>query len=284
MSRYSLAYQTLRQTLQPLYEDAEATAIAREVMLAATGKTYLESKGNDVLLNDQEAQKLQQWTKDLLTGRPMQYVLGEAWFMNHRYIVNEQVLIPRPETEELVQWIIDDYKLRDTGISILDIGTGSGCIPISLKLVLPDAVVTSCDISSGALTVARQNAAALNAGVTFIETDFLNPGNQQQLGHYDLIISNPPYIPVSEKSNMHRNVKDHEPGNALFVPDNDPQLFYRAIAAFGQTNLKDEGAIYCELHQDYALDTKALFEHMGYSNTTIRKDLNNNRRMLKAIK
>jgi len=283
MSQYSKVYQVLSLALQPLYDHAEAPAIARETMQAATGISYLESKLGDPELDEDTTAKLTAWTQELLTGKPLQYVLGEAWFMNRRYVVNGHVLIPRPETEELVQWIIDEHTAVPD-LSILDIGTGSGCIPISLKLALPDATITSCDISSDALKVAEQNATALAAAIQLIEADFLNPECQRQLGHYDLIVSNPPYIPLAEKELMHRNVADHEPGNALFVPNHDPQLFYRAIALFGQIHLKDQGTIYCELHQDHALDTQALFGQSGYRNTAIRKDLNDNRRMLKAEK
>jgi release factor glutamine methyltransferase len=219
---------------------------------------------------------------ELLQGKPLQYVTGKAYFMERLFDVNEQVLIPRPETEELVIWILNDYKSSTEPINILDIGTGSGCIPISLKLEMPTAHISSCDISAGALEVAQKNARRLNAEVHFIALDFLDNDAQLSLPLYDIIVSNPPYIPQSEELEMHLNVKGHEPGTALFVPDNDPLLFYRAIAHFGKTHLNDNGVIYCELHRDFAQETKELFIATGYKNVEIKKDMHDNWRMIKA--
>jgi release factor glutamine methyltransferase len=218
---------------------------------------------------------------ELIAGRPLQYVLGYAWFMGKRYKVNEQVLIPRPETEELVAWIIDDAGSVNTQLNILDIGTGSGCIPIALKQALYAAAVTSCDISKGALAVAKENAANMNAGMEFIQTDFLDDTQWQLLGMYDVIVSNPPYIPIAEKDGLHANVRAYEPATALFVAD-DALVFYRAIASFGKQHLNSSGSIYCELHRDYAVATKALFEEQGYA-VELRKDMHGNWRMLKAV-
>jgi release factor glutamine methyltransferase len=206
----------------------------------------------------------------------MQYILGEAYFMGDRFMVSPAVLIPRPETEELVQWIIDEERPKH----ILDIGTGSGCIAISLAKRLPHSDVQAIDISAEALQVARQNAAALGVDIKFLQCDFL--AQQDTLGLFDLIVSNPPYIPETEKETLHTNVRDHEPGTALFVPNDDALLFYRSIAFFGKTHLKVGGFIYCEVHQDYATDTAALFKSEGYSTVTLRNDVNGNPRMIRV--
>lgn len=279
MSVYLTAFHRLRMQLQDLYDPAEAGAITKEILLHITGKGYTQALATDVQLTETEERRLEDMSNELRQGRPLQYVLGHAWFFNRQFKVNEQVLIPRPETEELVQWIIDEHKDRVGAYTILDIGTGSGCIPITLKLALNEAVVTSCDISSGALGIAGENAAALHAAVTFIQLDFLNEADR--LPTFDIIVSNPPYIPAREYVEMHTNVRDHEPGTALFVPDEDPLLFYKAIALSGKIHLNRNGAIYCEQHKDFAVATRAMFETMGYK-TELRKDMNGHWRMLKA--
>lgn len=281
MPRFREASQTLQQSLQPLYDPSEAAAISRATLCFITRKSYPDLLAHNPQLGSEELSQLNPITNELLTGRPLQYVLGEAWFLNQQYLVNESVLIPRPETEELVQWIIDDFKIGNPNRSILDIGTGSGCIPISLKLALPLASVSSCDIRREALKVAQSNAKTLNATVNFWEDDFLNHNDFLYESGYDLVVSNPPYIPQEEQEKLHPNVAKFEPGTALFVPSNDPLIFYRAIAIFGKTKLKADGAIYCELHQDYAIATARLFKEHGYA-TTLRQDLNGHDRMLKA--
>lgn len=281
---YQEAFYTLRNALQPLYDEGEATAIAHEAMEALTGLGRMER-----LLRKEEqldVSQLQEWDRmkrELLAGRPLQYVTGYAWFMGRKFIVSNEVLIPRPETEELVQWIVDDCRKTSIAPRMLDIGTGSGCIPVSLKLALPEASVTSVDISPGALETARQNAAALNANITLIRQDFLDTALWAHLPQADVLVSNPPYIPLSEKESLHANVRDHEPGMALFVPNDDPLLFYRALAAFGKQCLKPGAALYCELHRDHASATKEMAENAGYRDVVLRKDLNGHERMLKAI-
>lgn len=277
---YSEAYYQLAAQLQALYDGQEAAAIAHEALHHITGLNRLERlMRKEDELNGAQAAQYETIKAGLLAARPLQYVLGTAWFMGRAYMVNENVLIPRPETEELVQWIVDEHK--DAAISILDIGTGSGCIPISLKLTLPAATVSSCDISESALEVAKQNAARLDAAVNFMHLDFLDVMQQGELGMYDVIVSNPPYIPLSEKETLHDNVKNHEPALALFVAD-DALLFYKAIAAFGKAHLKKSGVIYCELHRDYAQQTGAMFATAGYAHVEVRKDMHGNERMVKA--
>jgi release factor glutamine methyltransferase len=236
------------------------------------------SAKDDLLGRDQEG-LYRTISKQLAEGTPVQYALGHAWFMGRRYDVNNAVLIPRPETEELVQWII--AEALPTAM-IIDIGTGSGCIPISLKLALPGTSITAIDISPAALTVAQKNARSLEASIYCMELDFLTEANWHKLDTYDIIVSNPPYIPAAESNTLHPNVRDHEPGTALFVPSDDALLFYRKIARFGKTHLSPGGAIYCELHQDYAKETGKLFEEAGYKNVRLREDIHGAQRMLRA--
>ena len=283
MLTYSKAFYDLKQNLQPLYDEREATAIAHDLLFHLTGLDKLERLiEKDTLLTEHQHTRFLKATNDLLRGKPLQYVIGSAWFLGKEYGVNEQVLIPRPETEELVQWITDDWASNNTSLDILDIGTGSGCIPISLKSGLPNSNVTSCDISTGALEIARENAQRLDADIKLLHLDFLNAASRNKLPAYDVIVSNPPYIPVTEKEKMHPNVRDYEPGIALFVPADDALLFYRVIAEFGREHLKTNGYIYCELEASHAADTKTMFEGKGYKNVEIRKDMHGNWRMLRA--
>ena len=280
---YSKAFYELKNKLQPLYDEREAEALAHEILYFITGLDKTQRLlQKETLFTWPQQEKYEQAVSELLSGKPLQQVTGSAWFMGREYLVNEHVLIPRPETEELVQWIIDDYKDKASNINILDIGTGSGCIPISLKLALNHADITTCDISNGALAVATINAHNLLVEIQFLQLDFLDTSQHNKLALYDVIVSNPPYIPASEKERMHTNVKDYEPGIALFVPDNDPLVFYRAIAAFGKEHLKPKGYIYCELDAGHAMECKALFEEAGYGDVTVRKDIHGNQRMLRA--
>lgn len=285
MLSYSTAFYSLLDILKPLYDEGEANAIAHEIMEHITGFSRLQrlDKKDELLTTAQQAQ-LDTAIAELKAARPLQYITGTAWFMGMPFKVNEHVLIPRPETEELVQWIVNDYKTSVKKVSLLDIGTGSGCIPISLKRLLPGATITSCDVSSDAIAVAKENARNLDADITIIKADFLDESQWTHFAQYDVIVSNPPYIPFSEKETLHANVLEHEPHLALFVPYNDALLFYRKIAGFGKTHLTGGGAIYCELHRDHAVATAVLFEQAGYSQVQMIKDMHGNNRMLKAIK
>lgn len=282
MTSYQQAFYGLKNELQQIYDAQEAAAIAHEVLYHISGLDKMQRlmRKEEEMPAIQEAQ-LQSMQASLLTGKPMQYVLETGWFMGRAFYVNENVLIPRPETEELVQWIIDDAA-KNTFLQVLDIGTGTGCIPVSLKLAIPQAKITGCDISAGALAVAQKNAVAVEADVDFLQLDFLS-SERNALAAYDIIVSNPPYIPDSWRAGMHSNVKDHEPALALFVPDKDPLLFYKAIADFGHHHLRNNGTIYCELHADHATETKDMFIAAGYSRTELRKDMHGNLRMLKAL-
>lgn len=198
---------------------------------------------------------------------PLQYIVGNALFHGHRFKVTPAVLIPRPETEQLVDLIIDENTGSD--LRVLDMGTGSGCIAISLARALKFAQVDALDVSRDALAVARENAAALKVKVRLFESDMLAP---QPAARYDIIVSNPPYICWSEREMMERNVKDYEPGQALFVPDNDPLLFYKAIAPYAAQSLEGGGKLYLEINQRYGNEVKQLLESSGFDEVRIVED------------
>ncbi len=277
------AFYQLKDSLQPLYDEREATAIAHAMMEHITGKSKLQRiVDKDDNLSDQQEKDFNTVQEQLLKAVPLQYIIGKAWFREHEFMVNNNVLIPRPETEELVQWIVSDVEAAQAKPAILDIGTGSGCIAISLKLELPGATVTACDVSPGAMLVARANADMLHAELDIRVIDFTDIEQHNQLGMYDIIVSNPPYIPFTEKEVLHPNVREHEPHVALFVPGDEPLLFYKLIADFGKTHLNTNGYIYCELDRDYALKAKEMFEQSGYAHVEIKQDIAGNNRMLKA--
>jgi release factor glutamine methyltransferase len=285
MPTCSEAFYELLRGLQPLYDEREAAGIAHEILYYITGFSKMQRlMQRDVQLSGEQLKQYNRALQELGRGTPVQYVTGSAWFMGREFHVNKYVLIPRPETEELVEWIATDYAGAANELTILDIGTGSGCIAISVKLRLPATDVAACDISKDALAVATENAQRLGAAVSLIQADFLDLAEHNKFGAYDVIVSNPPYIPVTEKEKLHTNVRDHEPALALFVPADDALLFYRRIALFGKKHLSGNGYIYCELDAEHALACKALFEDAGYHPVEIRKDMHGNWRMLKAKK
>ncbi len=285
MYTLAAAYYGLKDALLHLYDARESSAIAHDVLETLTGlsKTDRLIYKDNTLSIDQRIE-YDRIVAQLVVGVPMQYALGHAWFMGRRYEVNNAVLIPRPETEELVQWIVDDNKVNDHSVSVLEVGTGSGCIAVSLSILISDMQVTACDISKEALLLANNNAVNIGAKVVFKQADFLKWQDFDWGGGYNIIVSNPPYIPLSVMGKLHENVINHEPHIALFVPDNDPLVFYRAIAAFGNSHLSDGGRIYCELDADNAVATKVMFEQQGYRKVEIKQDMHGNLRMLKAKK
>lgn len=210
---------------------------------------------------------------------PLQYIVGSARFHGHRFKVTPAVLIPRPETEQLIDMIIDENSASD--LRVLDMGTGSGCIAISLARALKFAQVDALDVSRDALAVARENAAALKVKVRFFESDMLSP---QPPAHYDIIVSNPPYVCWSERESMERNVLDYEPGQALFVPDNDPLLFYKAIAAYATASLERGGRLYLEINQRFGNEIKRLLEDHGFDEVRIIEDSYGKTRFAAAVK
>lgn len=213
---------------------------------------------------------------------PIQYILGHTSFYGLTLKVNDSVLIPRPETEELVDWICKDQQKKQP-ISILDIGTGSGAIAIALAKHIPSAQVDAVDISSEALTVAQKNAALNNVPVHFFKEDIFSPSPKLTNNRYDIIVSNPPYVRESEKKLMNPNVLDFEPHSALFVPDSDPLKYYKAAASFASQNLADNGSIYLEINEELGNETVALFPKEKYT-AMLRKDMNDRNRMIRIIK
>lgn len=267
-----------------IYPDGEASQITDWVMESLTGSKKAERMvyKNSAITKKEELQ-LQQIAERLLKHEPVQYVLNEAWFCGLKFYVDKNVLIPRPETEELVEWVISNCKFPIDHLSILDIGTGSGCIPIALKRKLRKADVWSCDKSTQALEVAQKNADTLGVDVNFILLDFLNKKETDKLAAFDIIISNPPYVPEKDKQQMRPNVLAYEPHEALFVPDNDALVFYRAIAAFGKDHLNPEGTIYAEIHEDLGDAVSSLFNGDGYV-TELKKDMQGKERMIRATR
>jgi release factor glutamine methyltransferase len=273
-------YRNFLVALQKIYSLGEATAITDWVFdkMASLKRTDI-LKNPDKLITPVASKLIQKTLQELLLHKPVQYVLGEAWFYRMKFKVNEHVLIPRPETEELVEQLIKDRKSKLTDPAILDIGTGSGCIPIAIKKSLPASKVTGIEVSTNALEVAKENAALHNAHIHFLHMDFLDESAWPSLPLFDIIISNPPYIPIHEKEKLGKNVTDFEPHLALFVPDKSPLLFYEKIAAFGRRHLLPNGKIYLETHEDHAKETAALFLNQ-YQTVMINKDLYGKERMI----
>jgi release factor glutamine methyltransferase len=293
MLTYSEAFYELKEKLQPLYDEGEAAAIAHMFLESVTGLSKMDRlTKKDTKFTKRQQEIYDSKSQELLTGKPIQYVTSSAWFMGREYLVNEHVLIPRPETEELVQWVIDDCNEKGIEkVRVADIGAGSGCISISLFRFLEHPVMTCVDISKEALNVLQTNIEwVLNEdeknkhpeNIRIVPLDFLNEAvRNKELGRYDVIVSNPPYIPKSEKKKMHANVTKFEPHIALFVPDSDPLVFYKALSAFGKEHLREDGAVFCELEAARAEECKALFEAEGYA-AELKQDIHGKLRMLKA--
>ncbi len=210
---------------------------------------------------------------------PAQYITGFAWFLDRKFAVREGVLIPRPETEELVRMITDRYRGR-SGLRVLDVGTGSGCIAVTLAAELKQAEVVAVDVSESALEVARENARRHRVSVDFVRCDMLQEGPS---GHFNLIVSNPPYVTLQEKNEMRPNVLRYEPYRALFVPDDDPLVFYRAIAEYGCRSLNPGGMLWFELNERYGSEVASLLEQSGYSEVAVHDDMFGKQRMAEAV-
>jgi release factor glutamine methyltransferase len=283
--------------LSSIYESREAANIASMVLEKVTGLARLERvtrKEEPMVV--QQLHHLTECHHRLLRHEPVQYVLNEAWFSGMKLFVDNHVLIPRPETEELVQWIVNDVKESGkdvfekkpneaddtTKLKILDVGTGSGCIALALKKAMPRAEVWACDVSDDALTVARRNGSELDIRVDFVGLDFLDEAQRIQLPSVDIVVSNPPYVPVQDKEQMQPNVLEFEPHTALFVPDEEALLFYSALAGFGKYRLHKNGCIYMEIHEEMGNAVAELFEKEGYRNIELRKDMQGKERMVKA--
>ena len=234
-------------------------------------------------LSDAEVEKWNIILADLQQEKPIQYITGEAWFYGLQFEVNENTLIPRPETEELVEWILNSpITHHPSPITILDIGTGTGCIPISLKVNLPQANVSAIDVSEKALEVAKRNAASNKVEINFIQTNILEAEDLNQ--NFDIIISNPPYVRNLEKQEIKKNVLEYEPHLALFVEDTDALLFYRKIAQLALKNLSPNGLLFFEINQYLGKETVELLENLGFKNIELKKDIYGNDRMVKSTR
>lgn len=282
-----MTYNELWHLLAPLYGDGEAKAIARLVYEVQFGLSFSDiCLGKDTQLSANSQEELKGIAERLLQQEPVQYVLGQAAFCGRPFKVNEHVLIPRPETEELCQWIESQGEKQPMNdASILDIGTGSGCIAITLAAEMPKAKVTAWDISTEALKVAKENAKRNHVHVSFKRVDALHiPTDilQQTTQLFDFIVSNPPYICNKERAQMESNVLDYEPHTALFVPDDDALLFYRNIAQYGQTALKEGGWLYFEINPLYASILTEMLVMMEYHDIEIKEDQFGKERMIRA--
>ena len=269
--------------LVALYSQSEASYIAKLVLekILEIDRNVLNKHAEDAI-TQQQSIAVEHCLNQLLLHTPLQYVVGQTWFYNCRIDVNQHVLIPRPETEELVEWILqENQQANQTHCNLLDIGTGSGCIPIALKKHLPLINCTAIDISTQALQIAEQNAKQNEVNIEWKQINILLEKEWTQLATYDIIVSNPPYIPENEKEKMAQNVVLFEPALALFVPNNNPQLFYEKIAAFGRLHLKKEGKIYVEVHEDFAMQTMEVFDKI-YKNVVLKKDISQKQRMIMA--
>ena len=279
-------YQQFWQSLTPLYDAGEAQAIVRTVLDVEYGMTLTDiicGKVNE--LSSDEERNLEEIITRLQNGEPVQYVLGEADFAGRTFHVEPGVLIPRPETAELCQWIEEEVSSleADERKQILDICTGSGCIAITLGLTIPNSEVTGWDISEDALSIAQGNVEMLKAGNVRIEyQDALMLPKAAEAA--DIIVSNPPYICEKEKADMEKNVLEHEPSIALFVPDEDPLKFYRAIAEYASSALKSEGALYFEINPIYEKVTREMLQSLGFKDIETKEDAFGKKRMMKAKK
>ncbi len=269
----------IKHTLSNLYPSQEINAFTAIIFnhLLNYSRLDIHLQSNTQLLPDIEAQ-IYDIINQLERYRPIQYIIGSTEFYDLKFLVNESVLIPRPETEELVHWIIDDY----TGLApqIIDIGTGSGCIAVTLAKKIDGSVVTGVDISPKALNLARENAAFNAVNMNFIELDIL-ANSSPEFVTFDVIVSNPPYVTIKQKDNMSSNVLNFEPHLALFVPENNPLIFYTAIASFANKYLKDDGSLYFEINEDLSKETTNALSELGFT-SEIRKDINGKCRMIKA--
>jgi release factor glutamine methyltransferase len=282
------ARQRLLFQLYEIYESREAVNIADLVMEQITGWKKIDRILNkNVPLLPNKIEILEKYTEELLAYKPIQYVLGEAWFYGMHFFVNEHVLIPRPETEELVQWAIgtvdNSKRAMQKNITVLDVGTGSGCISISLKKNLPFAEVYACDISQHALNVAEKNAIMHDTVIQLLQIDFLDKRQWNTLPPVDIIISNPPYVPLNEKETLAANVVLYEPHVALFVDNNDPLIFYKAIADFAKEKMKPGGKVYAEIHERLASDVQQVFVEKDLTSLEVKKDMQGKPRMIRVL-
>jgi release factor glutamine methyltransferase len=276
------ANRLLISSLTGIYDEREAASISSMVMERLTGmpKSLRITQKTDIFSTRQE-QLFGTYLTELINQRPVQYVLGEAWFGSIPFYVNENVLIPRPETEELADWLLKDILTASSGFIVLDIGTGSGCIPIYIKKKRSDMNVMALDISEEALKIAIKNGEIHDVAIDCFRCDIMDYHQWAKIPAPDIIVSNPPYIPRKQKQLLERHVRDFEPDLALFVPDEDPIIFYKTIGHFAIQKLKPGGLIYLEIHHDFAKEIEEWYKKNGFS-LELRKDFSGNNRMIKA--
>ena len=265
----------IKEAIIAIYGEREARQIAQIVVEEMTNISHTELLLN--LDSECEINNIDKIIDELSKGRPMQYVIGQAEFCDMFFNVREGVLIPRFETEELVQYIKKDSPAAK---DVLDVGTGSGCIAISLKKYLPNANVTGVDISEQALEIARENSEKLNLEVYFKRGDALNRLSDQFENQFDVVVSNPPYIPASDFASMRINVTKYEPSIALFVEDCDPLIFYRSIARSATKLLRDGGKLYFEIYESFAKEMVEMLQTEGFTNVELKDDINDKPRMI----
>ena len=281
------AEQIFTDSLNPVYDRREAASLSWlsiSHIFKIERAEYLNLKDTEIPADKYES--LLNILGELKTAKPLQYVIGETEFYGLTFKVNPSVLIPRPETEELVDWIISDIRNSKTpikGLKIIDIGTGSGCIPISLKKNLAENQLFALDVSHEALDVSKQNAVLNQTEVNFIQGDILNLLNKEIKDEkFGIIVSNPPYVTEAEKQQMQPNVLEYEPHLALFVPNDDPLIFYRAIADFALKHSNKNGYLYLEINENMGGETVQLLRQMGFKNIELRQDLSGKDRMIKS--
>ena len=271
----------IHNSLQSLYPKSEINSFYFILLEHYGNYTTAEVLANvSTQLTDNITKAIQQAITELQTAKPIQYILGETEFFSNRFFVDENVLIPRPETEELVDWVLQTYPDKTYPLHILDVGTGSGCIAISLAKALPEAQVTAIDVSPKAIAVAQRNTKCNKVKIKFLQRDILQTETLPE--KYDIIISNPPYVRELEKNEMHSNVLNYEPHLALFVPDDCPLLFYEQIATLAQQYLKPKGRLFFEINQYLAAEIQVMLAQKNFTEITLRQDLSGNDRMLCA--
>ena len=281
-------FDAYRQELSIIYDVNEIGAITLLVISDICEISNAKIKAfPEFELTPEQSNRLASILTELKTGRPVQYILGHTEFYGLPFNVNPSVLIPRPETEELVEWVLESVSSEQLAVgSILDIGTGSGCIAISLKKNLPGFKVSAIDISADALATAASNAKLNNVDIQFINADILNQNSHisNLTSQISILISNPPYVTLHDKTQMHNNVTDFEPHTALFVPEDDPLLFYRAIGDVALSNLSPGGLLFFEINENLGAETVELVANKGFKNIELRRDLSGRDRMIRAEK
>jgi release factor glutamine methyltransferase len=277
-----------KNRLTDVYDSQEMEAVILLVINEITSLSKAIIKAfPEKEISSKQASQFEDILVQLQTGRPIQYILGHTEFFGLNFLVNPSVLIPRPETEELVNWIINSWQLAvgswQQPYHVLDIGTGSGCIAISLKKNLAEAAVSAIDISAEALETAKENARLNEVEINFVQADILNFKSEIEIPKFEIIVSNPPYVTLADKEQMHINVTGFEPHTALFVPQNNPLIFYKAIANYALNNLVNNGLLFFEINESYGQEVVQLLADKGFKNIELKKDMGGKSRMIKAI-